>query len=43
MRTMQFYNCQLKTNNYDKKYLQLQNIQSHGFHWVFAGVYLGSW
>ena len=41
-RTMQFYNCQLKTNNYDKKYLWLQNIQSRGFCWVFARVYLGS-
>ena len=42
-RTMQFYNCQLKTNSYGKKYLWLQNIQSHGFCQVFAGVCLGSW
>ncbi len=42
MHTTQFYNCQLKTNNYDKKYLQLQNIQSCSFHRVFARVYLGS-
>ncbi len=43
MRTMQFNNCQLKINNYDKKYPQLQNILSHGFCRVFARVYLSSW
>ena len=36
-RTNQFHNCQCKTNNYDKKYLRLQNIQSCGFCRVFAG------
>ncbi len=42
MRKTQFHNCQHKSNNYDKKYLWLQNIQSRGFCRVFAGVYLSS-
>ncbi len=40
MRKTQIHNCQHKTNNYDKKYLWLQNIQSCSFCQVFAGVYV---